>query len=97
MNRIYLLVAALIFFVSVESHADCKEDNWDVWKVSKALQQGLSKETLLMHLDGSRNELTPERMEKIKGLIDEVYLLEQSQAEAYWLAHRKTCLQESDA
>lgn len=96
MKAIYLCVAAFLFFVTIDAHADCKEDNWDVWKVAKALQQGLSKETLLLHLDGSRKELEPGRMVKIRGLIEEVYELEQSQAESFWKAHHKECPAEEE-
>lgn len=97
MKLIHLFVAAFIFFVAVETHAgECQEYAWDVWKVAKALQQGISKETLLDHLEGSRGELTPERMERIRGLIDEVYKLEQSEAQVWWQAHRKECPKESE-
>lgn len=77
MKLVYLCVAALLFFISVETHADeCKYHNWDVYKVGKALQQGMTKDALLAHLEGSRKELTPERMEAIRGLIDEAFQLQ---------------------
>lgn len=90
-----LLLLGLSLFT--QARADCTEDNWDIWKVSKALSQGLSKTDLLAHLDASRAELSAERMENIRGLIDEVYLLDQSQAEAWWKAHYKTCAKEDEA
>lgn len=97
MKLLYLCVAAFLFFVAIDAHSTCKEDNWDVWKVAKALQQGVSKETLLLHLDGSRNELESDRMEKIHALIDEVYALPQEQAEAFWKARHKECPIEEDS
>ena len=63
MNVVYCAVAALLCFVAVESHAgECQEHNWDTYKVAKARQQGLSKETLLYHREGSQHELAPERI-----------------------------------
>lgn len=97
MNPIYIFAAVFLFWWTVETHANCKEDNWDVWKVTKALSQGISKETLLEHIEGSRNKIDPARMEKIKKIVEEVYRLDQSQAEAYWKSHHKECPPESDA
>ena len=91
------LVFALVLLFSIEVYAgECQDWNWDVFKVSKALQQGISKETLLDHLEGSRGELTPQRMSRIREMIDEVYKLEQSQAQVWWKAHIKECPKESE-
>lgn len=97
--REWILVAVIgaVLSWAAPVNATCQEDNWDVWKVAKALQQGLSKETLIMHLDGSRAELAPERMEKIRALIDEAYELAPPEAEAWWKAHYKTCAKEDEA
>lgn len=86
-----------VFVLISDARADCAEDQFDNWKVSKALSQGVSKQDLLAHLDASRAELSAERMEKIRGLIDEVFKLEQSQAEVWWKAHHKECPKEDEA
>lgn len=91
-----LIVTALA--VCVEVHAsECQDTNWDVWKVAKALQQGLSKEDLLLHLEASRAELTPERMIRIRAMIDEAYELDPSNAERWWQSRYRTCSKEEEA
>lgn len=72
-----VLALALVLYAAGVVAGECQDHNWDHWKVAKSLQQGLSKETLLEHLEGSRHELTPERMARIRALIDEVYELPQ--------------------
>lgn len=98
MSALRYVLAIAIFAVAVEVHAgECQDHNWDHWKVAKALQQGLSKEALLMHLEGSRHELTPERMERIRGLIDEVFELPQTDAQKWFEQHRRVCDEEDEA
>jgi len=95
MNLIYLAVASLLSLVAVESWADeCQEHNWDTYKVAKARQQGLSKETLLDHLQGSQHELSPQRIEKIVGMIDDVYKLDQDKEEEWFLKNQRDCKDE---
>lgn len=99
-DRLKILAAILIvtaLAVCVEAHATCTEDNFDSFKVAKALQQGLSKDALLMHMEGSRSELNPIRMEKIRGLIDEAFTLQPDQAEGWWKKHYKECPKEDEA
>lgn len=90
------VIGAVLCWIA-PANAECTEDNFDAWKVAKALQQGLSKEALLAHVDASRAELGPERMEKIRSLIDEVYRLAPPEAESWWNAHYKTCPKEDEA
>lgn len=81
------LIGALLVW-TLDTRADCAIDNFDAWKVSKALQQGMTKEDLLVHLEVSRAELDPIRMEKIQDMIEEVYQLPQSEAAAWYKAHQ---------
>ena len=70
--------------------------HWDIDKVAKARQQGLSKETLLHHLEGSQHELAPERIEKIVGMIDDIYKLDQAQEEQWFMKNRRDCKEEKN-
>jgi 4-amino-4-deoxy-L-arabinose transferase-like glycosyltransferase len=63
---------------------DCDDRNFDIWKIARALEKGLSKPSLLAHLEFSSHEIEPERMVAIKALIDEAYLLEGSEARGWY-------------
>ena len=90
-----LSVAALLIFAGAQAHAsECEDDNWDSYKVGKARERGLSKETLLNHLEGARQELTQERMDKILGMIDEVYDLDQDEEKKWFLSKQRDCREE---
>lgn len=92
-----LFILLLLGLSLSPAHADeCKYHNWDVYKVGKALQQGMTKDALLAHLEGSRKELTPERMEAIRGLIDEAFQLEPKDAPEWWQKHYRKCEDERD-
>ena len=97
MREFFLILTFIALFFTIDAHADCTEDNWDAYKVGKALQQGLSKADLLAHLEASRAELTEERMEKIRVWIDDAYKLDPSQAEIWWQFHHKECPKEDEA
>jgi hypothetical protein len=95
MNIFCLAIASLLSLTAVESGAgECQDHNWDIYKVAKARQQGLSKQTLLDHLKGAQHELTPERIEKIVGMIDDVYKLDQNQEEEWFMKNRRECKDE---
>lgn len=63
---------------------DCEDHNWDVWKVAKALERGLSKVALYEHLNASAHELTPDRMAKISAMIEDAYLLDGAGARGWY-------------
>lgn len=90
-NLVEIIILAILPLFADAVFADCKEDNWDVFKVAKAVQQGLSKEDLVQHLEGSRHLLTPERMSRIRERIEEAYQLEQTEAERWWHANTRDC------
>ena len=97
MNRLELTIICILGLYAVDALPSCKEEQFDAWKVGKALSQGLSKETLLMHLDGSRSDLTPERMTAIRALIEDAYQFTPEQAAGWWRQRYRECEKESDA
>lgn len=90
------ILVILLLFWFIDSHADCKEDNWDAYKVAKAAHQEMLKEDLLAHLEASP-EIMPDRREKIKLWIDEVYSLPKDQLEPWWRSHHRECTGEDEA
>ena len=96
MNLVELAIVCVLGLYAIEVRADCAEDNWDAWKVGKGLQQGLSKGRLLQHMKSSAHELTPERMQAIRALVEDAYLYQPAQAEAWWKLHYKVCSEERE-
>jgi hypothetical protein len=78
-----VILAALAIAIPVFA-TECEDHNWDVWKVAKALERGMSKTALYDHLNHSAHELTPERMAKISSMIEDAYLLEGSEARGWY-------------
>lgn len=91
------LAILLIALLSTNAFAKCEDDQWDIWKSAKAREQGMSKESILMHLESSAHELSQERMAKIRALIEEVYSLEQDQLRIWWKEKYQPCEKEHDA
>lgn len=90
------ILIILLLFWYIDGWADCKEDNWDALKVSKLAYQGVLKEDLLAHLETSK-EIEPERREKIKLWIDEVYSLPKDKLDLWWRSHHRECTGEDEA
>lgn len=92
-----VLFGGFCFLVTPSYGSECADNNFDYFKIAKALSQGVSKQDLLSHLEASKHELAEERIEKILKLIDEVFKLDPEQAEGWWRAHYKECPKEDEA
>jgi len=97
MDIIEFTVICVLGLYALDAAPSCAEDQHDIWTIAKARQQGLTKDDLLMFLDGSRAELTPERMIAIRALIEDAYQWTPAQAEGWWSMRRTTCPMEDEA
>lgn len=84
------LLALLLLGFSLNAFATCKDDNWDVYKVTKARMQGADKEMFLRHVNAAP-DIDEQRKEHVRKLVDEVFDLPQEAAESYRETHFIVC------
>lgn len=69
-----VVMAAVVFFVAVESHAGCIEDRFDMEKLIGGSRKGMDKLAIEGHIDRAP-DLDDERKVRIHALLDELYTM----------------------